>query len=138
MTSKRIAGIALLAAFLIVLGLQPGSATVQQKGKTRSATTKQLMRGLVAPNCGALKKALAAGDAEKATLYAALLNEAGHILMADGRCPSGDWKSGAETLQGCSKVILAKLKENDVEGAQSAFTALTKGCGACHSAHKKK
>jgi len=145
MTKKTLVGTVVVMVFAVVLSFSsPGTTSLtlataaQKKGKTREATTKQLMKGLVASNCGALKKALDAGDAEKAALHAALLNEAGHILMADGRCPSGDWAKGAKTLQGCSKVILAKLKEKDVAGAQAAFKALTGGCGACHKAHKGK
>lgn len=138
MMKKTFMATMIVVACAVLVNFHSLKATAQKKGKTREATTKQLMKGLVAANCGALKKALDAGEADKAALCAAMLNEAGHILMADDRCPSGDWASGAETLQGCSKVVLAKLKAKDIAGAQAAFKALTGGCAACHKAHKGK
>jgi len=119
-------------------------ATIAQvkKGKTRPLLTKQLMGGLVQPNCkglGAGLKEAPADDKAWAALAtkAALLNEAGHILMADGRCPDADWAGAAKTLRECSAVVLKKIEEKDAEGAQGAFQALTKSCAACHKAHKK-
>ncbi len=129
-------GLASLVLAMAVIATQYGNAA-QKKGKKRAATTKQLMQGIVAANCGALKKALDAGDAKKATQAAAMLNEGGHLLMDDGRCPSAEWAKGAKTLQGCSTVVLAKLKANDIAGAKGAFKALTGGCATCHKAHKK-
>lgn len=113
-----------------------------KKGKTRPLTTKQLMGGLVRPNCAALGADLKkdpADDKAWAALAtkAALLNEAGHILMADGRCPDADWANACKTLRDCSAVVLEKIEAKDAEGAQEAFGAMTKSCGACHSKHKK-
>lgn len=126
----------------VTLLLAVGATGQVKKGKTRPLTTKQLMSGLVKPNCGGLGGALKEEPAddkawEALATKAALLNEASYILMADGRCPDGDWKAAAETLRGCSGVILDKIKEKDLEGANKAFTAMTKACGACHSKHKK-
>jgi hypothetical protein len=119
-------------------------ATIAQvkKGKTRPLLTKQLMGGLVQPNCkglgAGLKEAPADDKAwEALATKAALLNEAGHILMADGRCPDADWAGAAKTLRECSAVVLKKIDAKDAEGAQKAFQALTKSCAACHKAHKK-
>ncbi|MBC8351133.1 MAG: hypothetical protein H8E66_04055 [Planctomycetes bacterium] len=112
------------------------------KGKTRPLLTKQLMGGLVQPNCknlgGGLKEAPADDKAWAAlATNAALLNEAGHILMADGRCPDAEWAGAAKTLRECSEVVLAKIEAKDAEGAQGAFKAMTASCAACHKAHKK-
>jgi hypothetical protein len=112
------------------------------KGKSRPLLTKQLMSGLVAPNCKGLGAGLmeAPTDDEgwaKLATQAALLNEAGHILMADGRCPDADWAGAAKTLRECSAVVLKKIEAKDAEGAQGAFKAMTKSCAACHKAHKK-
>ena len=141
---KNVGLVALLSLALIVAGfaLSFESASAQiTKGKTRAATTKQLMKGLVAANCGALGKALKAEetDWDEIALRAALLNEGGHLLMADGRCPDGEWAEGAKTVQKCSVVILKKVEAKDKEGVQSAFKALTSGgCATCHKAHKPK
>lgn len=118
-----------------------GTAQVT-KGKSRLALTKQIMGGLVRPNCAALGKGTEKapkddkGWAALAT-NAALLNEAGHLLMDDGRCPDGDWADAAKTLRECSAAVLEAIENKDAEGAQGAFKAMTKACGACHKAHKK-
>ena len=126
---------------LAVAMLSLTSPAQVKKGKTRPLLTKQLMSGMVQPNCkalgGGLKETPADDKAwEDLATHAALLNEAGHILMADGRCPDKDWAAAAKTLRECSAVVLKKIDEKDAEGAQTAFQAMTKACGACHKAHK--
>jgi hypothetical protein len=46
------------------------------------------------------------------------LNEAGHLLMEDGRCPDKDWAAATKTLRECSSVVLAKIADKDAEGSQ--------------------
>ncbi len=144
MKRLQFVGVSVLVAMMLFVIAVTGPARGQvTKGKTRAAMTKQLMAGLVRPNCGALGKGLKGGPAddeawEKLATNAALLNEAGHVLMADGRCPDGDWAGAAKTLQQCSAVVLEKIAEKDAAGAQNAFKALTQSCAACHKAHKKK
>lgn len=119
------------------------AATAQvKKGKTRLLLTKQLMGGLVQPNCKGLGDGLKeapADDKAWAALAtkAALLNEASFVLMADGRCPDGDWAGAATTLREGSEAVYKKIAEKDAEGAQAAFKDMTQACGACHKAHKK-
>lgn len=98
--------------------------------------------GLMAPNCGALKKGLnAAPDDDKAwkklAVKATLLNEASYILMADGRCADATWVGAAKTLRTCRAAVLKAIEAKDADAAKSAFGAMTKACGACHKAHKK-
>ena len=111
------------------------------KGKTRAALTKHLMKGLVAANCGALKKDLDATEINwnDITLHAALLNEAGHLLMDDGRCPDGEWAKAAKALQAQSVAVLVAAEKDDVASAKAAFKELTaQSCAICHAAHKPK
>ena len=93
------------------------------KGKTRPALTKQLMKGIVAANCGELKKALDADlpNWEDISLRAAVLNEAGHFLMDDGRCPDGDWAKAAKALQTQSAAVLAAAEKMDAAAAKEAL-----------------
>ena len=104
-------------------------ATAQiKKGKTRPLTTKQLMSGLVQPNCkslgGGLKEAPADDKAwETLATNAALLNEAGYVLMADGRCPDGDWAKAAKTLQDCSSATVTS-RSSATGGWKSRTTTL--------------
>ncbi len=113
-----------------------------KQGKTRPLLTKQLMGGLVQPNCKALGAGLKKAPSDEKgwaalATNAALLNEASFILMADGRCPDGDWAGAATTLRECSAVVLEKIDAKDAAGAQEAFKAMTKACAACHKVHKK-
>ena len=111
------------------------------KGKTRAALTKHLMKGMVAANCGALKKDLDATELNwnDITLHAALLNEAGYLLMDDGRCPDGEWAKAAKALQAQSAAVLAAATKDDAASAKAAFTELTaQSCAICHAAHKPK
>ena len=130
-----------VAAAALLLGPANVRAAVTE-GKERPMLTKQLMKGLVAANCGALKKGLDAGPSDDeawATLamQAALLNEASHMLMADGRCPDGTWADAATTLRTGSGDVLKAIEAKDAEAAKTAFGAMTQSCGACHKAHKK-
>ncbi len=111
------------------------------KGKTRAALTKQLMKGLVSANCGALKKDLDAAEPnwDDVTLHAALLNESGYVLMDDGRCPDGTWAKAAKALQATSATLLEKAGSKDLDGTKAAFKELTsQSCAVCHEAHKPK
>lgn len=113
-----------------------------KKGKTRPALTKQIMSGLVQPNCAALGKGVKeapADDKAWAALAtnAALLNEVSYLLMDDGRCPDGDWANAAKVLREGSASLLAKIEAKDAAGAAEQFKALTQSCAACHKAHKK-
>lgn len=113
-----------------------------KKGKERAALTKQIMGGLVQPNCAALGKGLKEEKIEdeawaKLATNAALLNEAGYLLMDDGRCPDADWANATKTLRECSAVLLKAIESKDAKAGQGAFEAMTKACAACHKAHKK-
>lgn len=141
MKNFRLARWSLVVCAVAALALLAGNAEAQKtKGKTRAALTKQLMKGFVAANCGDLGKLLKAEPTnwEDVSLKAALLNEAGYILMDDGRCPDADWANAAKAIQGASVELLAAAEKKDLEGSNAAFKKLTtEGCAACHKAHKK-
>lgn len=140
---RRVAIVATTMVLAIAsLALVSSAVTAQVKqGKTRAAKTKRLMKGLVAANAGGLKETLggAASDEswEKAAVQASLLNEAGHLLMDDGRCPDGDWKGACEALQKGSAAALAAIEAKDAAKAKAALDDASKACGMCHSKHKK-
>ena len=143
MKTLAMIGLPLATVMLLVIASTHPATGQIKKGKTRPLTTSQMMAGLVRPNCASLGNALKEQPAdEKAwaalATQAALLNEAGHMLMADGRCPDKTWAEAAKTLRECSSVILEKLDAQDLEGAGTAFQALTKSCASCHKAHRQK
>ncbi|MCX7418909.1 MAG: hypothetical protein NT013_05150 [Planctomycetia bacterium] len=133
----------ILLALLLVGGFAIADRVQAQKtkGKTRAASTKHLMNGLVGSNCGALKKDLDSTEINwnDITLHAALLNEAGHLLMDDGRCPDGEWAKASKALQAQSAAVLAAAEKDDAATAKAAFKELTaQSCAICHAAHKPK
>ena len=118
-------------------------ATAQiKKGKTRAATTKQVMGGLVQTNCAAIGKGTKEAPADDKAwdalaTNAALLNEASYLLMDDGRCPDADWANAAKALRAGSEAVLAKIAAKDAAGVATEFKTMTQACAACHKAHKK-
>ena len=128
--------------FALLVGITCAATAQIKKGKTRAATTKQIMSGLIQSNCAALGKGTAEaptddkGWAALAT-NAALLNEASYLLMDDGRCPDGDWANAATVLRNASAAVLAKVEAKDAAGAAAEFKKLTQSCADCHKAHKK-
>ena len=133
-------GAACIASLMMLIGGAEGQV---QQGKTRKAATKYLMRGVIKPHCSDLGKLLKAGPADDkawdtAACHASCLNEMGHVLMADGRCPDAVWAGASKKVQECSGVILEAIKKKDLEGARSAFKVFTAQCKACHTKHKKK
>lgn len=140
MLQNKVLGTALVLGIAAVLSLS-GDAQIK-KGKTRPLTTKQMMNGLVKLHCGGLAEGLKKAPAddkgwEELATKAALLNEAGYILMEDDRCPDADWANAAKQLREGSADVLAKLEAKDHAGASEAFKAVTGSCASCHKVHKK-
>ena len=144
MRNVKFAGIATLAVTFACLGLffAPASAQIK-KGKERPALTKQLMKGIMFPNCSALGKTLKAGGPTDdkgwalAAQQAACMNEMSYLLMSDSRCPDKVWADAAtKALRGGTADLLAAIEKKDSAAASAAFGAATKACGACHSKHK--
>lgn len=138
-----VAGVALvwLAGVVLVNARDGQTAPAPKKKKSRAATVHQLMEGLVSVNCSALKKALDADapDWKQVQLRAALLNEAGFLLLADGRCPDATWAKAARALQTHSVEVIEAARKSDKDAALAAFKKLTSnGCAACHKVHRKK
>ncbi len=135
-----------LAGCIAGLALLAGQTLVAQKtkGKTRLAATKQLMGGLVQPNCAALVGTFkGAGPADEkawqtAMQQAALLNEAGYLLMDDGRCPDAVWADATKSLREASAAMLVALENKDAASANESLKTVTGACSSCHKAHKGK
>ena len=131
-------------AIVIALGLIADGVAKIKKGETRPLNTATWMKNVVKPNCGALKKEIAAGpktDDDWASLieHAEILNETSYILMEDKRCPDGVWAGAAsKDLRNGSEAIIAAAKAKDVGAAEKAFKKMTQSCSSCHKAHKKK
>ena len=113
-----------------------------KKGKSRPATTKQLMAGIVQPHCAAIGAAVQQAPAddkawENVATSAALLNEVSYTLVEDGRCPDAAWANAVTMLRTASDAVLAKALAKDHAGLAAEFPKVTESCGACHKEHKK-
>ena len=137
---KRLFCVAMVVAIVSVLAA--GASAQVKKGKTRVLTTKQMMSGLIKPNCAGIGEGLKTAPADdkawdELATKAALLNESSFILMDDGRCPDGEWANASKALRDGSAAVLAKIEAKDYAGAQEEFKGVTGSCAACHKAHKK-
>ena len=125
MTKRSFSNMIVVAAVMIlILGVQT-SAQVKQ-GKERPLQTKSWMAEINQPHCARLGEILQSGPSSdkewaEAARHAELLNEAGHVLMADGRCPDKVWADAATQLRDGSDAVLAALNAKNATGAQSAF-----------------
>ncbi len=133
---------ALVLTASVALDRAQGQDKPKKKGPPRVASVHAIMEGIVFPNCKALGAGLKKSDLDEDALHeladnAALLNEAGFILMQNKRCPSKTWAQAAARLRRCSAVVHEKLEAKDVDAARKAFQAMTKACKMCHDAHKK-
>jgi len=131
----------LACAVVTVSLLVPGVA--QKKGKSRPLTTSQLMAGLVKPQLVVLQDGLktAPKDAaawKKLATAAALLNESGHIMMADDRCPDETWEEACRVMDEASKTTLNLIGKQDAAGALKSIGGITASCKHCHTAFKYK
>jgi cytochrome c556 len=143
--TKKPSSLLLGAALVVVaIGLAGVVDAQVKKGKTRPATTGQLMRAIMKSNCDGVKKGLDANPSddkawEQLGAHAAALNEVSFILMEDGRCPDGVWADAAsKVLREGSADLLKAVEAKDAAAAKSAFGAMTKSCKACHDKHKEK
>jgi len=142
MNKRMLSAVCIAAIAVGILAGQQALEAQKLKGKSRPAPTKQLMKGILQPNAGSLGAALKdAGPAddkawEAAQTTAVVLNEAGYMLMDDGRCPDAVWAGAAKTLQEGSAAIMAAVEKKDLEGSRAAAKTLMGACMACHKAHK--
>lgn len=143
MKSKMLVAGSLLALAGVLVLANQGDAQIK-KGKSRPLTTKRMMSGLIGPHTGTLRTGLqGAGPAddkawEALAVSAELLNESGHMLMADGRCPDKTWADASKALEDGAAAVLAKVEARDAKGASEALTIVAGSCKSCHMAFKGK
>ena len=142
MNKKTLSAICIASVVLGILAYKEALQAQKLQGKTRPAPTKQLMRGILQPNAGSLGAALKdAGPADdkawdSALTAAVVLNEAGYMLMDDGRCPDAVWSGAAQSLREGSAATIAAIQKKDLEGARAGAKTLMGACMGCHKAHK--
>ncbi len=128
----------------LAVGKEKSAPKNVKKGKSRPLKTSTVMKYVIRPHCGALRKVLRSKlktEEEWATVIseAEILSEASYILMSDGRCPDEVWSGAAtQTLRYCAQVIISAAEEKNQVVARTAFEKLTQSCSTCHDAHREK
>lgn len=115
-----------------------------EDGPPRVAPVRFLMSGINNPNCAAIAELLKEEGPkddkswEQVAVHASVLNEAGHLLMQNNRCPDKIWADATGQLRNGAAAVYDAAMKKDLAAAREAFKTTTASCGACHAAHKDK
>ena len=130
---------------VVALTVFAAAITAQvQKGKTQPLETKTWMKNVNGPQCSNLAKLLKAGPADDkqwadVVMNAQMLNEAGYVLMADGRCPDKVWADATKMLKdGSAAILKAAESKNTAEAMTALNNSVLAACKSCHGAHRKQ
>jgi cytochrome c556 len=109
----------------------------------RLATIENVMTGIVHSNYLAIEEASKKGKADPQTwktlaTNAALLNEAGHLLVDDGRSQGKEWDSSAEDLRKATTAMLVPMKAHDMNGVANELKAVSAACARCHASYRNR
>lgn len=134
--------VAIAATLALAVAGTLGWAQIQ-KGKTRPLETKIFMKTVNGPHCSTLAKQLKAGitdDAgwQEAATHAQMLNEAGFVLMADGRCPDKVWADASKDLSEGSAAVLQAVNAKNAADANAGLQKVLGSCKSCHAVHRMK
>jgi cytochrome c556 len=129
-------------ATLIATGTAATSAH-SRRNATRLATIENVMTGMVHPNILAIEEASKNGKADARTwktlaTNAALLNEAGHLLVDDGRSQGKEWDSSADDLRKATASMLVPMKAHDMNGVANELKAVSAACARCHASYRNR
>ena len=126
---------------MLVAACAKAVAARPHKGKSRLATTQQLMDGMVHPNYLAIERATKESRVDPVAWRAlannaALLNEASYLIVDDDRSLGADWDKAARQLRTGSAELLVKIAARDKTEMESVLKVTAKACNDCHTAHR--
>ena len=133
-----------LRRFVLVALIATTTAAVSapmHKSRSRLATTRQLMEGMLHANYLAIENAATAVRTDVQSWNAlainpALLNEASYLIVEDDRSLGTSWDDAAEQLRAGSADMLAKIAAREKTGIESSLKVIAKACTDCHAAHR--
>lgn len=131
------------ALALLIVTTTAAESAQKHKGASRLATTENVMVGMVHPNYLAIEDAAKDAKADPQTwktlaTNAALLNEAGYLLVDDERSLGKDWDNAAEQLRRGTAAMLVKIAAHDKVGVASDLKVVGAACVNCHAAHRAR
>jgi len=137
----------LVAIGLMVLGVLAVTVTTQAGADAkpgRIAEVKHIMAGIHKVHCGPTVE-MTKGDGPKddkgwaeLEMHAAMMNESGHVLMQNNRCPGAEWAKACAILQSGSEAVFKAAQAKDLSAAAVAAKKMTASCKMCHKVYKKK
>ena len=135
-----------IAVGLMILGVLAITVTTQAGADAkpaRVAEVKHIMAGIHKVHCGPAVE-LTRGDGPKddkgwaeLETHAALMNESGHVLMQNNRCPGAEWAQACATLQAGAAAVVKAAKAKDLAAAAAAAKEMTSACKMCHKVYKE-
>lgn len=114
-----------------------------RRDATRVATIENVMTGMVHPNILAIEEASKKETVDAKTwkalaTSAALLNEAGHLLVDDERSQGKEWDSSADDLRKATAAMLIPMKAHDRNGVANELKAVSAACARCHATYRNQ
>ncbi len=136
-------GLLKLGALALLVAATTATVPAQTQKRTRLATTENLMVGMVHPNYLAIEEAGNKAHVDPQTwktlaTKAALLNEAGYLLVDDERSQGKDWDKAAEELRTTTVAMLVHIDAHDMRGVAKELKAVGTACSRCHAAYRNR
>lgn len=132
-------GLMILGILAVTVSTQAGADDKPE----RVAEVKHIMEGIHKVHCGPAVE-LTKGDGPtddkgwaELEMHAALMNESGHLLMENNRCPGAEWAKACATLQAGAAGVVEAAKAKDLAAAATAAQKMTVSCKMCHKVYKK-
>lgn len=102
-----------------------------------AVTPRHLMTELVYTQYGRLLEGLREQPADDDTwdrcaTHAALLSEAGEMLLRPGSSDDDSWRIAATALHDGGGEILEAVRAHDLERARASFETVNESCASCH------
>lgn len=141
---KKFGWVAAVCAVALVMTFAAQKATSQKAEDERAAEVKHLMKAISESNMkrlvGAVKGEEPDSDEkwERIEASAAILNELGHLLMQNGRCPDATWAEATVKLRAGSAAAVKAAKAKDFAALRLTIPAIGGGCKQCHDAHREE
>ena len=128
--------------FSIAVVLPDTARSEDQKKEPRIARVSDIMSGIHKPAMKAVRSVSEKTpetdkDWEKVRLGAALLNESGHLLMQNKRCPDGVWAGSCADLRASTADLALAVEAKNLESARTAIDKIATSCKSCHAKHRE-
>ena len=132
-----------VAVALSLMVVMPTDVSSQEDPDARVVEIKDIMAGIHKPamdNVASIFKKAPETDEEwaKVALSARLINESGHLLMQNNRCPDAVWAKACSNLRAFTATYAKAAMKHDLAGAKAACAQIGASCKSCHDQHREE